>query len=169
MQKKASDTKKIDIAKNAPLILGIAVVVVLLFAAVLLFMQRVTEAFTSVSNNENVFSGTGAVPLENESAGQGTATQSVKDCLLNNGFNTSVYLYSPTCPHCQRMMPIVDALISEGYNITKVAASSGFAPLASCVNIRPVVPQFICNLNGQVLEGEVSEDKLREFYNNCKQ
>ncbi len=95
----------------------------------------------------------------------------LQQCFSDLGYNGLVFVYSPTCPHCHRMQPIVDDLVSKGLNIQKVNSFEQRAVLAdinnNCLTLKPYVPQFICPVNGEVKVGEMSEEELQNFYNSC--
>ena len=95
----------------------------------------------------------------------------VQQCFSDLGYDGLVFVYSPTCPHCHRMQPIVDDLVSKGLNIQKVNSFEQRSVLAdinnNCLTLKPYVPQFICPVNGEVKVGEMSEDELQSFYNSC--
>lgn len=90
----------------------------------------------------------------------------VQECLENNGIDGYIFLYSTSCPHCVNMIPVIDELISEGYNIHKTTDSRS---LSGCLkDMSGYVPEFICNVDGSVhLGGGLSKDELIELYTNC--
>ena len=95
-------------------------------------------------------------------------------CAVENGLtkDTILFVYSDTCPHCQRMKPIVVELEVEEYNFKWISASDNEAKiiLRNCFSdvLAGGVPQFICAKNGQTIVGETPKEILREFADNCK-
>lgn len=97
-------------------------------------------------------------------------TKTVQQCLVDVGFDKFIFLHSPNCGFCRNMMPIVEELIAEGYDIQIVNAqeNSNFAKVSNCISgMKGSVPQFICNKNGIPTIGAMSKEKLIEVYNSC--
>lgn len=92
----------------------------------------------------------------------------VQECLNNEGYEGYIFLYSPSCPHCNNMLPIVDELIAEGYKIDKTMDSSG---LRKCLSdLSGYVPDFICNTGNKEanhLGGGLTKEDLIELYTLC--
>ncbi|MGC8923742.1 MAG: thioredoxin family protein [Candidatus Micrarchaeia archaeon] len=150
------------------LVAGIIIIIILLLVSIYLFVQSISNSISKANEHITEFD----EGLDTNATGDGQkAVQSVEECFKTMGFESVlVYMYLPTCPYCQQMNPIIDNLISRGYPIAKVDASNTklYVNLAGCTNMRAVVPQYICTLNGKVLEGSVSEDELMKFYNSCQ-
>jgi thiol-disulfide isomerase/thioredoxin len=96
----------------------------------------------------------------------------VQECLDNEGFDGYIFLYSTNCPHCQTMLPIVDELIAEGYNIEKVTSTTpGSENLDNCLSdISGYVPEFICNTGNKEashLGGGLTKEDIINLYNAC--
>ena len=95
-------------------------------------------------------------------------------CAVENGLtkDTILFVYSDTCPHCQRMKPIVVELEVEEYNFKWISASDNEAKtiLRNCFSdvLAGGVPQFICAKNGETIVGETPKEVLREFADNCR-
>ncbi|MCX8205954.1 MAG: thioredoxin family protein [Candidatus Micrarchaeota archaeon] len=162
--------QKADLREQVPFIIGLIVLLVLLVICTYYFIQVLGSSMGGAGAGApvDIFS-------EGQSSGNTSTTtvaprqNTIETCLSDAGINSTVFLYSPTCPHCQRMQPIIDQLIAEGHAITKVSVQDPkkLAAISSCVRIRSVVPQLICNRDGAILEGETTIDTVREFYAKC--
>ncbi len=95
----------------------------------------------------------------------------VEACMSELGHDSLIFLYSPTCPHCHNMQPIVDDLINNGYKIEKLNSYEDNDMISEintrCVHLQPYVPQFICPTDGKIKVGEMSKEALEQFYNSC--
>ncbi len=86
---------------------------------------------------------------------------------------TLVYIYSPRCPHCMKMSPLVNELYQEHkntLNLVKVDVTKG-SEVASSLNIEGV-PTFIIYKGTEKLDqagGEMPKEQLEEFIKNATQ
>jgi hypothetical protein len=149
------------------LVIGIIITIILLLVSIYLFIQSISAPLSRLNSNVTEFDeGVGSITDSGQPKTQGT-----EECFKSRGFESVlIYLYLPTCPYSQQMTPVIDNLISRGYLIRKVDASNtkNYVDMAGCTTIRAVVPQYICTLNGKVLEGSVSEEELTQFYSDCR-
>jgi thiol-disulfide isomerase/thioredoxin len=96
-------------------------------------------------------------------------------CATKNGLDkkTVIFLYSDSCPHCQKMKPIITELQSENYNFKWASVSDNEMRniLSECYSdvLAGGVPQFICAKNGQTIVGEKSKETMAEFAKSCNQ
>lgn len=146
---------------NKPLLYaGIILVLVILAYSVYLFVGSLSLQFQAVSEeNSEVLDNITQMPEE----------ISVEQCFLSNNFSSPLFIYRKNCPYSKQAYPMVQQLTDEGYSITFVDADNldDLARVSSCTNIRNVVPQYVCIKDGSVLEGLVSIDEIRAFYDSC--
>ncbi len=77
------------------------------------------------------------------------------------------FFYGEECPHCHVMMPIVDKLIGEGIEITKLETwhnpenASLFE--AKDKGVCGGVPLCIDDVTGKSICGEASEEEVRKW------
>jgi len=116
-----------------------------------------------------------SIPLTESTAEIITASATgVPACLSDYGItgNTIIFIHSNSCPHCQKMMPIVKELEQEGYTFYWAESSNQEASsiVNSCLSdlMTGYVPQFICPSTGQEKTGEMSKSDLKTFADNCK-
>lgn len=85
--------------------------------------------------------------------------------------NSVIFIYSESCPHCQRMKPIVTELETEEYKFKWASVSdSAIKPiLSNCYSdvLAGGVPQFICARTGQTIVGEQAKETLKSFAQSC--
>jgi parvulin-like peptidyl-prolyl isomerase len=94
-------------------------------------------------------------------------------CRDNNGISTDtvIFYHADWCPHCQRMVPVVEDLESEGYNFLWAETSTNEGSVAKqCFGdvIQGGVPQFICAGTNDYELGEMSKSELRDFADRCQ-
>jgi parvulin-like peptidyl-prolyl isomerase len=86
--------------------------------------------------------------------------------------DTVIFYHASWCGHCQKMMPIVEELVEEGYNFYYAETSSGEGTEAvtKCYSdvLQGGVPQFICAGTKEYHMGSTTKEKLKEFADNCK-
>lgn len=164
-----AEKQQSSLRDRMPFIVGLIVLMILLVVCTYYFIKAVGAGFgvASAGAGNDIF--TEGVGDSGAVAYNASKQSSVLECLLEKGIDRVIFLYSPTCPHCLRMQPVIDQLIAEGYDISKVSVqeTGRLSAISSCVKIRPVVPQLICHKSGAVLEGEAAISKVREFYNKC--
>jgi len=83
-----------------------------------------------------------------------------------NGYD-AVFIYLPTCPHCQRMEPLVKSSELKFYWIDPRL------PKCSSINLtkfdfKGFVPHFYCLKNGNSHIGEMPEESFRNWTESCK-
>jgi protein-disulfide isomerase len=92
---------------------------------------------------------------------------SVTSTNTNIDLSKPLFIYSPTCPHCQNMEPIVKDLQSNGYQISWVDATANQnVDLMNKYNISGV-PTFV-RPDGKQLVGEQDQTTLKDFLKNYK-
>ncbi|MBW3003197.1 peptidylprolyl isomerase [Candidatus Woesearchaeota archaeon] len=81
------------------------------------------------------------------------------------------YIDSSKCPECQQMIPIVENLESQGYNIyyADIADKPSLGVLDACFNdkVEGKAPLFICAGSGATKLGKYSESSLKKFLDSC--
>lgn len=96
-------------------------------------------------------------------------------CINDHGLtnDTVIFYFSETCPHCERMKPHVESLEKEGFKVLWADATSGenvnvlkecFADKSDKLN---GVPAYICANSGAIKVGEMPEEDLRSFFEDC--
>lgn len=85
----------------------------------------------------------------------------------------SLYMfYGDTCSHCHAMMPLVDALISEGIMIEKLETWNNEENAAKCEEfdrgLCGGVPFFYNSDSKHFICGEADEETLRKWANGEK-
>jgi thiol-disulfide isomerase/thioredoxin len=102
-----------------------------------------------------------------------TDVEKYASCATKNGLDKKsvVFIYSDSCPHCQRMKPIVTELEGAGANFkwASVYDSDMKVALSECYKdvLADGVPQFICARDGQTIVGETSQANLGAFAAAC--
>jgi len=152
---------------NKPLIIiGIVVLSILLIVVAYYFISALLNSFGRAQGQvgENV-----NTSEENFTDGTQAGNLSVKECLALQGYNTFLFLYSPYCPHCERMLPVMDELIANGYKVVKVDVtdSAQVAKITGCAKLQPFVPQYVCPYTGATEVGELPKEQVIELYNQC--
>jgi len=78
----------------------------------------------------------------------------------------AVFIYSPSCPHCRKMIPMVESSNIKWYWI--------YPGNPSCKDInytrfgfKGYVPHFYCLKNGYNHTGEMTEDMFQEWVSGC--
>jgi len=98
------------------------------------------------------------------------ATKDYGEC-FDKDPSTVVFLYSDSCPYCNKMKPLIEELESEGYNFYWAESSDSEAReiIGNCFSelVGGYVPQFICPATGEEQTGAMSKDNLREFADDC--
>ena len=154
--------------QNKPYLLGIVIIAILIIGSVYVLISMVGD-----SVNKNIDDSEKEEIEINETEDEFqeiNETKTVQQCLIDLEFNKFIFLHSPSCGFCRSMMPIVEELIAEGYDIQIVNAqeNSNFAKISNCItDMKGSVPQFICNKNGVATIGAMSKEKLIEVYNSC--
>ncbi len=86
--------------------------------------------------------------------------------------STIIFYHADWCPHCSRMISVVEELEEEGYDFYWAETSSGEGEevVDSCFGdvLQGGVPQFICAGNKEYKLGEISKESLREFAESCQ-
>jgi len=86
--------------------------------------------------------------------------------------DTVVFYHTDTCPHCQRMKPVVNELEAAGVKFHWANAGDGETVkiIEGCYPEQrgKGVPQFICAGTGKVLLGERPKDVLEQFAQECR-
>ncbi|MBD3354779.1 hypothetical protein GF361_02230 [Candidatus Woesearchaeota archaeon] len=86
--------------------------------------------------------------------------------------DTVIFYHADWCPHCSRMISVVEELEGEGYKFHWAETSSGEGEevVDSCFGdvLQGGVPQFICTGNKDYKLGEISEESLRKFAESCQ-
>jgi len=97
----------------------------------------------------------------------------VENCISNYNItkDTIIFIHSNYCPHCQKMIPIVQELEQEGYSFYWAETSDQEANemMNNCLSslMTGYVPQFICPATKEEHTGEMSKEDLREFAESC--
>ncbi|MFH1447543.1 MAG: hypothetical protein ABIG39_01660 [Candidatus Micrarchaeota archaeon] len=97
-----------------------------------------------------------------------------EECLKANGWdmNTPIFSYLDSCPYCEKMIPRIVSLESEGYSFSWVERSQPdvSSKLYSCLGgvVRNSVPQIICPKTRKERIGVLSENEIRNFAKECK-
>ncbi len=143
---------------NTLLYVGIAITCLLLAYSLYLFITNLSSQL-SFSAEEEL----------NASSNLTFQEPTARSCFTKNNFTAPIFLYRRNCPYSQQAYPLVEELVSEGYEIQFVDADDigSLALISSCTDMRNVVPQYICIEDGSVLEGAVDMEQLRLFYDNC--
>jgi len=155
--------------QNKPYLIGIVIIAILIVGSVYVLISMVGNTV----NKEIEQSEKEKIEInetEEDTYQEINETKTVQECLVDLEFNKFIFLHSPSCGFCRSMMPIVEELIAEGYNIQIVNAqeNSNFAKISNCITgMKGSVPQFICNKNGVATIGAMSKEKLIEVYNSC--
>jgi parvulin-like peptidyl-prolyl isomerase len=94
-------------------------------------------------------------------------------CIDNYGItgDTIIFYHADWCPHCTKMMPIVEDLEDEGYNFLWAETSSRESSvIVECFSdvIQGGIPEFICAGTNEYRLGEMSKSQLRNFADKCK-
>ena len=86
--------------------------------------------------------------------------------------DTVIFYHASWCPHCQNMIPVVEELEEEGYNLhlAETSEKEGTDVVEECFSeiIIGAVPQFICAGTRDFELGAMSKEELKEFADNCK-
>lgn len=112
-------------------------------------------------------------PVSFESSASSIEVEKYAKCASDNGLDKSnvIFIYSDSCPHCQRMKPVVTELEKEDYKFkwASVYDSEAKALMTNCYSdvLAGGVPQFICAKNGQTVVGEQSKEALKSFAESC--
>ena len=155
--------------QNKPYLIGIVIIAILIVGSVYVLISMVGNTV----NKEIEQSEKEKIEInetEEDTYQEINETKTVQECLVDLEFNKFIFLHSPSCGFCRSMMPIVEELIAEGYDIQIVNAqeNSNFAKISNCITgMKGSVPQFICNKNGVATIGAMSKEKLIEVYNSC--
>jgi len=83
-----------------------------------------------------------------------------------NGYD-AVFIYLPTCPHCQRMEPLVKSSDLKFYWINVGNPQCSSLNLTE-FNFQGFVPHFYCLKNGNSHIGEMPEEQFRNWTKSCK-
>lgn len=155
--------------QNKPYLIGMILISLLIVGAVFVLINMVGESVNSDLENINKEI---KEEIENEMEEESeleTEKITTQQCLTELGFSKFIFLHSPSCGYCRAMMPIVESLVREGYDIQIVNAveDSNFAKISNCMTLKNSVPQFICNKNGKADVGSMSKEELIEVYNSC--
>lgn len=154
--------------QNKPYLIGMILISLIIIGAVYVLITMVGESINE--NLENVNEEIKS-EIENELETESESElKTVQQCLSELGYKKFIFLHSPSCGYCRTMMPIVEELIVEGYDIEIVNAieDSNFAKISNCITgIKGSVPQFICNKNGNAKVSSMSKEELIEIYNSC--
>jgi thiol-disulfide isomerase/thioredoxin len=156
--------------QNKPYLIGMVFIAILLIGTVYVFISTITDTINSDLNEIEENKKEIVEDKENNETEVVEEKTTVQECLADLGYNEFIFLHSPSCGHCRTMMPIVESLISEGYDIQIVNAieNSNFAKISNCISgMKGSVPQFICNKNGIPKIGSMTKEKLIEVYNSC--
>jgi len=97
------------------------------------------------------------------------------DCSANYNLtrDTVIFYFSDGCGWCQRMMPVVENLQSEGYSFhwANVGDAGARAVVDDCFReymTSTSTPQFICVNNGEIKVGAfLQEEGLKDFADSC--
>jgi len=93
--------------------------------------------------------------------------------------DTVIFLYSNSCPWCQKMKPVVQALDEEGYNVHQAEGSDAesMEVVDSCFSdymTSQGVPQFMCVQTGEIkvgaftdADGNTDEEAVKNWFDNC--
>lgn len=145
-------------------------IAILLIGTVYVFISTITDTINSDLNEIEENKKEIVEDKENNETEVVEEKTTVQECLADLGYNEFIFLHSPSCGHCRTMMPIVEELIAQGYDIQIVNAieNSNFAKISNCISgMKGSVPQFICNKNGIPKIGSMTKEKLIEVYNSC--
>lgn len=160
--------------QNKPYLIGIVIIAILLVGSVYVLISMVGDSVNKnleETEKEILADKNNTLQNENETEFQEESEiKTVQQCLAELGFDKFIFLHSPSCGYCKSMMPVVEGLIAEGYDIQIVNAqeNSNFAKISNCITgMKGSVPQFICNKNGIPTIGAMSKEKLIEVYNSC--
>lgn len=86
--------------------------------------------------------------------------------------DTVIFYHASWCPHCTKMIPIVEELQEDGYNFywAETSTGKGTEPITKCFSdvLQGGVPQFICAGTKEFRMGEMTKKELKEFAENCK-
>lgn len=156
--------------QNKPYLIGIVIIAILLIGSVYVLMTMVGDSINkNLEKTENEQKEIVNETIEEEFQ-ELNETKTTQQCLADLNYTKFIFLHSPSCGFCRNMMPIVEELIAQGYDIQIVNAqeNSNFAKISNCItDMKGSVPQFICNKNGISTIGAMSKEKLIEVYNSC--
>ena len=150
--------RKIDFKKTI-----VAWVIIILLAIIIVNIDKIMP-----SKRTTIYRSAQETPLE--------ATDNLRDsakCFVDYGQapNTTVFVYAYWCPHCQKMVPIVEELGKEGYKFYLAETSDDNAKdiLSKCFSgiVGGSVPQFICPKTGKEQTGEMTKAQLKAFADKC--
>lgn len=95
-----------------------------------------------------------------------------KSCDLNPEDFDFVFAYSPLCPHCRNMAPIITKIEQRGYKVYWMDLTN-----ETCASVAQryqngnaffYVPTFLCLRNeSDYLIGEITESELTGWVQNC--
>jgi hypothetical protein len=114
------------------------------------------------------------VPVTSE--GLATDTTNIKETrdygeCFEKDLNTVIFVYSNSCPYCNKMKPLIEELEGEGYKFYWAESSDSEAKeiVSGCFSdlLGGYVPQFICPATGTEKTGAMSKNDLKKFADNC--
>jgi len=156
--------------QNKPYLIGIIIIILLIVGSVYMLVSVLGDSVNKNIENSEKDKIENINETEENQFQEINETKTVQQCLADLEFNKFIFLHSPSCGYCRTMMPIVEELIAQGYDIQIVNAqeNSNFAKISNCITgMKGSVPQFICNKNGIPTIGAMSKEKLIEVYNSC--
>lgn len=151
--------------EKKPYLIGMVIIVLLIIGSIYLLVSMIG---TSFEVPETDFDQERYLE-ESENRNEEVQEKTVEECLADFGFDKLIYLHSPSCPACRRMTPVVQELVSEGYDIFIADAhqDSNYAKISNCISLQNSIPQVICNKNGIANVGGKSKEELIEIYGKC--
>jgi len=148
---------KKDLMKSA-----IAVLVIIVLAVLIVNVDKIITPKVPSVVDEGVNLGTGDAKIGNEA---------IEGCFSESP-DTVVFVYSNSCPYCNKMKPFVNELEDEGYKFYWAEGSDSEARevITNCFSdlLGKYVPQFICPATGKEQTGAMSKDELKKFADDCR-
>jgi len=89
------------------------------------------------------------------------------DCGKSLDNYDAIFIYVPTCPHCQKMEPLVEKSSIKFYWINPQEVSCAGLNLTK-FNFGGYIPHFYCIKTGDFYTGEMPEQDFNTWVNKCK-
>jgi hypothetical protein len=83
-----------------------------------------------------------------------------------NGYD-AIFMYMATCPHCQKMKPLVEKSDLKWYWVN-VEDPNCYKLNFTRFNFQGYIPHFYCLKTNSSYTGEMPESAFEEWVNNCK-
>ena len=85
--------------------------------------------------------------------------------------DTVIFYHADWCPHCKKMIPVVEELEAEGYNfhLAETTSGEGVDVVDACFKdvLQGGVPQFICAGSKEYKMGSMNKAALKAFADSC--